>query len=364
MSLFQGKEHRFHTAMENINLRSIRWESIKSVFLSIAKSEKISRADISADTDLSLMTVGKVADALMNIEAIEQYKESKNSAGRRAGLLSIKQNIFSIILDLRTKDFVCCLMDLRLNAMKKIPYSYVDSMPFCENLDRFLDTVSSFVSTHMSDGVCIGVGAAIPGSYIPTTNQSYCRDLPELDTVDLAQTIRKYFPNLPLEIDSAYNAAAVSQIQQIRDYKDKVIFCWCVTENSIRGAIVPNGKVLHGAHHSAGDFGSVVVHNGATLNSLVKQTNSPQANAAALVRSIHNAIRLADPDAIILECPMYENGEDFCNLVRNMLMEEYSLSAEMLPEILIATGDVPHAYRGITMQLRENWLHERIFSQG
>jgi hypothetical protein len=60
--------------MENINLRSIRWESIKSVFLSIAKSEKTSRADISADTDLSLMTVGKVADALMNIEAIEQYK--------------------------------------------------------------------------------------------------------------------------------------------------------------------------------------------------------------------------------------------------------------------------------------------------
>jgi hypothetical protein len=350
--------------MENINLRSIRWESIKSVFLSIAKSEKTSRADISTDTDLSLMTVGKVADALMNIEAIEQYKESRNSAGRRAGLLSIKQNIFSIILDLRTKDFVCCLMDLRLNAMKKLPYSYVDSMPFCENLDRFLDTVSSFVSTHMSDGVCIGVGAAIPGSYIPTTNRSYCRDLPELDTVDLAQTIRNHFPNLPLEIDSAYNAAAVSPIQQIRDYKDKVIFCWCVTENSIRGAIVPNGKVLHGAHHSAGDFGSVVVHNGATLNSLVKHTNSPQANAAALVRSIHNAIRLADPDAIILECPMYENGEDFCNLVRNMLMEEYSLSAEMLPEILVATGDVPHAYRGITMQLRENWLHERIFSQG
>ena len=349
--------------MENINLRSIRWESIKAVFLSIAKSEKISRADISADTDLSLMTVGKVADALMNIEAIEQYKESKNSAGRRAGLLSIKQDIFSVTLDLRTKDFVCCIMDLRLDAVEKIPYSYMDSMPFAENLDRFLNNVSAFLSAHMSDRICIGVGAAIPGIYLPTTNRSCCRDLPEMDTVDLTETIEKYFPNLPLVIDSAYNAAAVSQIQQIRDYKEKVILYWCVAENSIRGAIISHGTLLHGAHHSAGDFGSVVVRNGATLNSLVKRSNSPQDNAAALVSSIHNAIRLADPDAIILECPMYENGEDFCHLVRTMLTEEYNLSSDMLPEFLIATGDVPHAYRGITMQLRENWLHDRIFFQ-
>lgn len=352
----------FITTMENINLRSIRWESIKSVFLSITQADKISRADISAETNLSLMTVGKVADALLDINVVEQCKANKNSAGRRAGLLSIRQNIFSVILDLQSKNFSCCIMNLQLKPMEKIPYSYVDSMSFRDNLDRFLKLVSNFLAGNLSDGTCIGIGVTVPGTYIPAANRTNCLNLPELDTIDLSTTISEYFPHTPIEIDSAYNAAAMSHIAQINGYKEKVIFYWCVSEQGIRGAIIPYGNVLHGAHHAAGDFGRVILPPEVTLNSLVKPSNSIEDNATALVRSIHNVIRLADPDTIILECPMYENGDDFCNVVRNMLLKEFDFTPEELPEILIATGNIPHAFRGLTMRLRENWLRERIFT--
>ena len=353
----------FITTMENINLRSIRWESIKTVFLSIARTEKISRADISAETDLSLMTVGKVADALMDIDAIEQCKESKNSAGRRAGLLSIKQSIYSVILDLQTKNFACCIMNMRLNPVETIPYHYVDSMSFCENLDRFLRNASSFLSTNYSDGTLIGVGVAIPGTYTPATNSTNCQDLPELDTVDIPGTVSEYFPHMPIVVDSAYNAAAMSHIAQIGGYKEKVIFYWHIHENGVRGAIIPYGKVLHGAHRAAGDFGKVIAPSGATLNSLVKASNSATENAAVLARSIHNVIRLADPDVIILECPLYKNNDDFCGLLKSTLVEECHLSPETLPDIIIASGRASHAFRGLTMRLRESWLHDRIFTK-
>lgn len=349
--------------MENINLRSIRWESIKAVFLSIARSEKISRADISAETDLSLMTVGKVADALMDIQVIEQCKESKNSAGRRAGLLSIKKNIYSVILDMTSKDFSCCVMDLRLNPVDKIPYTYVDSMSLADNLDRFLQNVSSVLSRERKSEDCIGVGVAVPGAYIPKTKRTNCQDLPELDTIDLNETVGKYFPGLPLLIESAYSASAMSNAALISGYKEKVIFYWSVSKNGVHGAIIPHGNILQGAHYSAGNFGQVVIPSGVTLNDMIKKTNSVKDNATALVRSIHNVIRLADPDAVILECTMYENGKDFCNLIRNILIDEFRLPADAMPEIIVSDNDAHHAFRGLTIKLRKNWLHDRIFTE-
>ena len=131
----------------------------------------------------------------------------------------------------------------------------------------------------------------------------------------------------------------------------------------MRGAIIPHGKVLHGAHRAAGDFGKVIVPSGATLNALVKASNSATENAAVLARSIHNVIRLADPDVIILECPLYKNNDDFCRLLKSSLVEECHLSPETLPDIIIASGNVSHAVRGLTMRLRKNWLHDRIFTK-
>ncbi|MBE6561467.1 MAG: hypothetical protein E7662_10120, partial [Ruminococcaceae bacterium] len=109
--------------MENISLRSIKWESIKSIFYSIAFSDKISRADISAQTGLSLMTVGKVADALLDMHVIVQNKESRNSAGRRAGMLSVAADHYAVILDLTNRDFRMTVINIRLEVLEKFHYT-------------------------------------------------------------------------------------------------------------------------------------------------------------------------------------------------------------------------------------------------
>lgn len=61
--------------MNNISLRSIKYESIKAIFTSIADSEKISRAEISEKTGLSLVTIGKIADALSTLISYPKSKK-------------------------------------------------------------------------------------------------------------------------------------------------------------------------------------------------------------------------------------------------------------------------------------------------
>ena len=49
--------------MEKYSLGSIKRDSIRRVFAVIEKEESVSRLAISKETGLSLMTVGKIADA-------------------------------------------------------------------------------------------------------------------------------------------------------------------------------------------------------------------------------------------------------------------------------------------------------------
>lgn len=74
--------------MEKNILSTIKYDSVREILESKARHEKISRAEIAAETGLSLMTVGKVADALLELDIVVQSKETRlrrcNSAKRYA----------------------------------------------------------------------------------------------------------------------------------------------------------------------------------------------------------------------------------------------------------------------------------------
>ena len=121
--------------MNNITLKSIKCESIKSIFSSIADAE------ISAKTDLSLVTVGKVADALLDMNIVCQVKEVKPQAGRRAGLLGVNPDKFAVILDITSYDFRVSVLDLRLHLVEKYIFNHKQEMLYedCGYLCRRCD---------------------------------------------------------------------------------------------------------------------------------------------------------------------------------------------------------------------------------
>ena len=120
--------------MNSTTLKSIKWESVNAIFSTIAESQVISRAEIADATGLSLVTVGKVADALLERNILHQEKEIRTSAGRRAGLLTLNANRFAIIFDLSCKDFRLSVIDLRLQLVEKLKYHYKADRFYEENL--------------------------------------------------------------------------------------------------------------------------------------------------------------------------------------------------------------------------------------
>jgi len=349
--------------MENISLRSIKWESIKSIFYSIAFSDKISRADISAQTGLSLMTVGKVADALLDMHVIVQNKESRNSAGRRAGMLSVAADHYAVILDLTNRDFRMTVINIRLEVLEKFHYTFNDSYYFEENLQLFLKEVRLFLHRNTNPEYCIGFGVSVPGPYFPEQDRAHSTRIPELEKISLAAMIRDILEPPALFIEAAYNAAATSNIARIPNYKEKLILYWFISEGNICGTVVNHGEVLRGAHKAAGNFGHMRVARGRTLEDAIKVANTPEENAHELAKAIRNVIQVVDPDMIILECELYRDGDAFIQLVQHTLENEFAFPIETLPQLTSAGCKYRHSHRGLTMKLREMWLSDMILGE-
>lgn len=165
--------------MNNISLRSIKYESIKAIFTSIADSEKISRAEISEKTGLSLVTIGKIADALLDLDIISQVKEVRPQAGRRAGMLSVNENKFALILDFTSYEFRYAVLDLRLSMTEKSQYQYRNELTFEENLGCFLAETKAAIDTKLSLENCFGIGIAVSGPYNSDSDRVISSRVPE-----------------------------------------------------------------------------------------------------------------------------------------------------------------------------------------
>lgn len=350
--------------MKNTSLQSIKWDSVRSIFNIIAEEDAVSRADISEKTDLSLVTVGKVADALLDMNIICQAKEIKNCAGRRAGLLSVNEDIFSVILDLTRRCFWGVILNLRFNFVEKILFTYDPDVSYIENLQAFLLEVSRNISKNHDIANCYGIGVSVPSTYNPLTDTVDSSKICELNSVRLRETIQKYFQSLPICIDSSVNAAAVSNISQIGDYREKNILYWFIGEDTTCGAFVVKGEVILGRDNHFCDFGNVRDIYGRSLSQKITCSDSAADRARIIALDTANIIRILAPHVIIIECDMRENAEENRNtLIANLtqhLINEHEFTPENLPEFIGTGCKIKHSHRGIAMKLREMWIDQMI----
>ena len=79
-------------------LSTIKTESIRAVYQTLLNKSAITRADVAEQTGLSLMTAGKICDALIDCGFFRQEKETRQSAGRRASRITLNDDRFCLLL--------------------------------------------------------------------------------------------------------------------------------------------------------------------------------------------------------------------------------------------------------------------------
>lgn len=340
--------------MERINLSSIKKESVNSIFQVIAQRENVSRADIARATSLSLMTVGKVVDALLERGVIVQVKENKNAAGRKAGLVHLNSDRFCIVLDLTTRKFTLTVIDITLHVQDKMEYEYNADFYYEENIYLFLKNVKIFALRRLDMNLCIGIGVSVPGRYNADLDVVENSRIPELSSVHLRGVFQDILSENVSMIDMDVALAAVSNMYTVENYMQKNI-AYISLDQSISSAVLYRGNILF--ERFGGDIGNMMVRNNRTLMDALTDDGITPDSVPDLVMALYNMILCVKPDTVIIENALpctVEHLEDTLHKRLDELLKECCDA----PAVFLSQTDIPHAHRGLALCMRRQWLEE------
>ncbi|MFY9382027.1 MAG: ROK family protein [Eubacteriales bacterium] len=345
--------------MERVSLYSIMSDSIKNIYSIISESDNISRLEISRKTSLSLMTVGKVVDSLLELGVIRQIKEKRTTAGRKAGLVSANNEYYSVVLDISTKEFVMTVVDVSLCLVDTLTYTYNRNYYYDENFYLFLKNVASYLSRQNDTDKLIGIGITVPGTYVASEDRVVGAKIPELSSIPILETAKRILKRDVNLVIRNVEAAAIAGIKKMPELMNSIVIYMFVGD-TVDGALLWHGKIQSGAHGFACDFGNMSFHFGDILENRVSGCTSFDDLIQILACAIYNIIIVIDPKAIMLECEIpYDPGVVIAS-VKNTMQHHYKLPEMRIPEFIFSPSAFRRSNTGVTFLMRNAWLDSLI----
>ncbi len=347
-----------------IDLRNIKNENLRSVLDSVAKNGKISRAGISEKTGLSLVTVGKISDALLERELIYQVKEAKKGAGRRAGALCLNEKKFVLILDLTSYDFFGATYDLGFKEKERFSFTYNKSVVFEKNLKEFISSVFLYISEN--DPLdCIGIGVLISGKYDRNTDTVMCREMPELSEIKLKKAVGEYFEGIFVTVGSYIDSAAIWTVKRAKDYSSysaqNAVFLHFGKE--VTGALIADGRLFSGMNGNTCDPASMMDERGEPLKKRFDKCVDITEICCVLSYLTGNIVKLFYPDSFIITGLNDKEAAEIPTALKEKLISKYNIPEKDIPEFLFCAYDPSDARRGLCMVLRERFTDGMVFGE-
>ncbi|MBE6625770.1 MAG: ROK family transcriptional regulator [Ruminococcaceae bacterium] len=349
--------------MSETTLKNIKYENTKAIFSEITLSKSITRAEISEKTGLSLVTVGKIAESLIDTGIISQVLEAKPHAGRRAGSLSVNENMYMVMVDVCPDKFIVTLYNLRMELIYIKRYDFQADIPFSENVDNIMGKILEYLLQNYDIANCLAIGVSVVGSYMKSKDIAVNSHFPEISSINLHAKFSEYFPSTDIIVSSATNVAALYNATIIPGHKEKGILYWYISYEIMLGAFILNGNILAGRDEKVSDFGATLCFDGLTLEDKIKISKSPEACAEEIALALYNTIKMMNPHAVILEIESILPTEDFIALIKNLLTNKYRLKGSEIPEIIGSLRGGNSAHLGLAMEIRHNWLENLLYSK-
>ena len=220
----------------------------------------ISRSEIAHETALQRSTVSLIVDELKANGLIEEGS-GESTGGRPPILLSLRtSDAVSIGVDIGTSQTLTATSDLagRLLEQEEFP---TDSCAQ-KTIQQVVASVRRLVEKHSH--TIEGIGVSVPGFVNPHSGELY---IPHFDwrNIPIADALREA-TGLPVSIDNDANNAALAELwfgrPEIREVRD---FIMVLVEEGVGTGIVFDGQVYRGEAGAAGEFGHMIIGQGAPV---------------------------------------------------------------------------------------------------
>ena len=217
--------------MPRISLNSIRRDNAKLVLEAISRKKHITKLEIANETGLSLMTVGKIINALGAGGIITHSMSNKQKIGRRAEVFSIRYDWLIPIFEISSHKFKFIITDLEENIVDKIEYLCSEDPLYISNeYVSFLKKTLVLLKNKYKNKKILGIGVSICGIYDNDADRIVSSAMPEFSKIKLMLNISKIFKTNNVVIDNANRLCAESLIRSTQDFRNKTISCVSINE--------------------------------------------------------------------------------------------------------------------------------------
>lgn len=342
--------------LERIGLNTIKTESVRAVFSCIAREKEVSRAAIAEKTSLSLMTVGKVADLLLARDVLVQSVPAKAGAGRRAGVLCLHPDKRLVVLDISTCSFSFAVLNMALEVLDTVEYTYNKAFDLAENISLFLKTVKIYMLRNITEGDAVGVGIMVSGTWSARDDTVMGSRIVGMEDVHVRHMTEDVL-GLPVTAVENSISSATTALSQYAE-AGKVAFYLSIGE-VLKSALFVDGKLLQGRDGNAGNIANVPSGKGKTLGMLYLEKGMCDEVQQPLISAIAGVISLTDPTAVYIET-FSRRPLAFAKTLIPRLCAATGKAAEELPHIELGSHALRYAYEGLAQKVRAAWVETEI----
>ena len=313
-----------------ISQEGIRRKNLGSLLAALGNDQK-SRMELAECTNLSLMTVGKLVNFLIEAEILIEAQADRNGTGRRAGLVSVNPQKLLLVLDVTMLNFEGVFLDFCGRQVDVVKHTYEDIHCFDDNLTNFLRRVSDKIQ-RLSKGALIDAAVSTPGPYNKETEQIINKRIPQLNHTCISAKCEATLGFLPSVICEDVKLAAKYGLKMLPKAYEQVVF-YIYVGNGVGGSLCVNGNTVTGLSCLAGELGQIVGEGGQTYEDMLLSVDTVRAAIPLMTQMINNLLWLLDPHALLLDCRRFAFDDNERKMLEQSIVDLTREMERRVPEI-------------------------------
>ncbi len=328
-----------------------RRENLLSCYGALCENTAMTRSELATATDLSIMTTGKIADAMIDCDLLVEEKHPCAGAGRRPGLLRFVEKPLFLILDVSSRRFTAHVLSPSMKFKEICVHDYNDIFPFDDNLLIFLNAVRRGCNTAKEILPYISVITA------PQDDKRQCitRSLPVSPRSE--QHLLDYITKiLRRECDIALDEITAAQFyfNSLLEYKNAECGAFISLSDMIYAAVWMRGNLINPRICRIGEL--MMPDHKRVADALADALCTEEA-VMPTAYAISSLETFFTPDHVVLESNRFRIDELFLEGVYKALAPILPTNSRIIP-LHKADAQPSAAVCGCAAELRRKWFYD------
>ncbi len=338
------------------NLKS---ESILEIFRAATSKNRISRAEIAKITGLSVVTVGKVADALLSLKILRQTVSLDGVRGRKSRVLSASGSIYIVVYNLAAPNYSAHICDLTLRITDTFTYHFNPDYFADENLHFFFEQAGHYVSEKINIQKCCGCAILTPGDYDDYTDRVLSPRSPQLTGLALRSIFEEYSFGAVAPVIGDIRRFTAGAVQGTIG-KDISVLCVFLDKQEISSCYLRSGDNSEALRFCK--FGNVGASGGKSVEDFICRSANVDQALTVLSNTLYWIFSVVPIDKIVLTGNLYADPGSLTLLIRERLASIRPDQDAQIPEVvgLDCNGAGVHNAAKI---IKEKWFLKHILGE-